>query len=84
MSMNDGGPAFPRQPVKVQEEGKSYTEYKGGQAGMTLRDWFAGMALPGLLAVRDERGRVAACELTPNEIAEQAYRQAGAMMAARE
>lgn len=32
---NDGGPAFPYRPADV------------GCEGMTLRDWFAGMALQG-------------------------------------
>jgi hypothetical protein len=36
----DGGPAFP-------------VEF--GTAGMTLRDWFAGMALSGLIITGDER-----------------------------
>ena len=39
--MNDGGPAFPA------PEGSLY-------AGMTLRQWYAGMALQGLLASETE------------------------------
>ena len=38
--IEDGGPAFP-----VPDEGQGW-----GAAGMTLRDWFAGQALVGLLA----------------------------------
>ena len=34
----DGGPAFPHQPI-----GEEFT-------GMTLRDWFAGQVLAGLMA----------------------------------
>lgn len=40
MSINTGGPAFPA-PAGVQH----ITEQ-----GMTLRDWFAGMAMQGMLA----------------------------------
>jgi hypothetical protein len=43
--INTGGPAFP-------VVGQWYGDKLGGQLthGMTLRDWFAGMALQGLLA----------------------------------
>ncbi len=37
MSINDGGPAFPRHAYD-------------GHDGMTLRDWFASQALAGVLA----------------------------------
>ena len=65
-----GGPAFP---------GPSFTQ--GGHAnghamGMTLRDWFAGQALAGLLA----SGGAADW----SNDAENAYRAADAMLAARE
>lgn len=43
--IDDGGPAFPNND----SHGCAYT-------GMTLRDWFAGQALPGLLAQRQEPG----------------------------
>ena len=46
--------------------------------GMTLRDWFAGQALAGLMACPD-------LELGPGRsFAELAYRQADAMMKARD
>jgi hypothetical protein len=41
---NDGGPAFPTQNGTRNDQ------------GMTLRDWFAGMALQGLLHQRQEVG----------------------------
>jgi hypothetical protein len=47
---NDGGPAFPRpaseyEPNGIRTDGRiAAVPY----AGMTLRDWFAGMALPSL------------------------------------
>lgn len=43
---NDGGPAFPG-PSDYRQDGSPVW---GGATGMTLRDWFAGQALAGLLA----------------------------------
>ena len=40
----DGGPAFAR-PLS-----ETATDYIPDQIGMSLRDWFAGLALQGLLA----------------------------------
>ena len=37
---DNGGPAFPH----------SYAQAAGGLNGMSLRDWFAGMALQGMLS----------------------------------
>ena len=43
-TIDDGGPAFPRPAV----------EYRcGPQEGMSLRDWFAGQALAGMMAHSD-------------------------------
>ena len=42
MTPNDGGAAFPHCAV----------DYATTEHGMSLRDWFAGMALQGLLASR--------------------------------
>lgn len=42
---NGGGPAFPCLPSKT-------ASYKNG---MTLRDWFAGMAMQGMLASPHKR-----------------------------
>ena len=44
MSKPDGGPAFPN---------GSYDTKTGNNLGMTLRDWFAGMALQGICANPD-------------------------------
>jgi hypothetical protein len=49
MTTNDGGPAFPR-PASI---GNDYVTGESGvvvdpQMGMSLRDWFAGMAMQGL------------------------------------
>lgn len=72
-SKDNGGPAFPSgNDVSV----GIYTS--SGHAGMTLRDWFAGQALAGLLADPNVRGpdvlRLSAVD---------AYKAADAMLAER-
>lgn len=42
--INDGGPAFPVVHAIIPQPGH-YTTTPEAQPGMTLRDWFAGMAL---------------------------------------
>ena len=58
---DDGGPAFPRPQghngnVDRQQHTDSHAEL-----GMSLRDWFAGMALQGLLAHREKGGGKLCC-----------------------
>ena len=43
----DGGPAFPHPMIQKWPEGGNLL---GGADGMTLRQWYAGQALAGLLA----------------------------------
>lgn len=62
MSERDGGPAFP-------------VPYGARHSGMSLRDWFAGLALQGLLA---EAGTYANFD----EPAKDAYEAADAMLKA--
>ena len=68
--INDGGPAFPRNghPDKM-----DYPCF-----GMTLRDWFAGQALAGVMTVQTD--------LTgwQDMVAQAAYSLADAMIEARE
>lgn len=68
---NDGGPAF---PLVTRWTGDGYPyEYTNG---MSLRDWFAGMALVGYMARPDaQEGMVTA---------EDCYWYADAMLAVRE
>jgi hypothetical protein len=60
-ALKDGGPAFP---------------YRDRYPGMTLRDWFAGQALAGLLASKGYHERSVA--------ATDAFNLADAMLTARE
>jgi hypothetical protein len=67
--INDGGSAFP-----TTGEGYGYSRYSHN--GMTLRDWFAGQALAGILANPET-----AWTTTP---AVTAYNYANAMLAERD
>jgi len=70
--INDGGPAFPRQP----------SEYTSGSQGMTLRDWFAGQALNGYLASWNDE--IPNEFFEPDYVAGRVYEFADAMIKARE
>lgn len=49
MPRENGGPAFPRAGFGFAYPGGG-NECEPSESGMTLRDWFAGMALQGILA----------------------------------
>lgn len=69
----DGGPAYP-QPLAADGLGRiEYTEVEG----MSLRDWFAGQAIIGLLSDSERHGHL-------KEYAEIAYELADFMLAERE
>lgn len=70
----EGGPAFGTRPptVKWDHDNLAHVECYG-HAGMTLRDWFAGMALMGL----------ASFDALNAEIAHECYSLADAMLLAR-
>ena len=72
--MTDGGPAFP----KVAEN------FKSGWPGMSLRDWFAGMAIPLASRWEEQAPTYTTPEPSYRGIAERAYFLADAMLAARE
>ena len=65
--INDGGPAFPTVCETINEEPAK---------GMTLRDWFAGQALAGILAGADKM-------VADDELAKMSYWAADAMLAAK-
>ena len=64
MTIKDGGQAFP-----------AGNPTHGGHEGMTLRDWFAGQALAGLISVDGLDAETASW---------QAYQYADAMLRARQ
>ena len=70
--INDGGPALPTADAYHPSGQIAY-----GRKGMSLRDWFAGQALSGLLA-----GRGSAGDKAPNW-ANGSYAIADAMLKAR-
>lgn len=70
---NDGGPAFPVEHNTI-HNGKQITFPSNG---MTLRDYFAGQALAGMLADSERSG-------TLEEYTRYAYDFADAMLKARE
>jgi hypothetical protein len=85
---NDGGPAFPIATKHVQSvadrEGvpvATVSKNLGTYPGMSLRDWYAGMALQGYMAYSHPQSIVGTF---PESAAETAYQCADAMIAARE
>ena len=68
-TINDGGPAFPLQSIGP--------EFAPGYAGMPLRDYFAAKAMQGFCA------REVSIECSADDIADDAYEIADAMIAAR-
>ena len=75
--INDGGPAFPGAYKEVHptlEMEVSREQYHG----MTLRDWFAGHALPAIILASQGVNHV-----TRNDVVGEAYLVADAMLAAR-
>jgi len=68
-SKNDGGPAFPRNSIKLPDG-----NIEVGHNGMSLRDWFAGQALK--YCSEQNPG-------SKSGAAEEAYKQADAMLKAR-
>ena len=72
-ALNDGGSAFPHKQVHGDPE-SWWAEYV---PGMSLRDWFAGQAVHGLMIDRP-------LECPFSDVAAQAYEVADAMIAERE
>lgn len=71
-------PAFPRpsSTVTVWEEGHPTLETEDGHQGMSLREWYAGQALPGVLVARRDE------ITTPESIAAECFALADALLAA--
>jgi hypothetical protein len=70
-AIDNGGPAFPP---------RTDADYN---QGMTLRDWFAGMALQGYLAGRNNMSAENPMNFERHRAAKDCYNYADAMIAAR-
>lgn len=86
--IEDGGPAFPQLDVTACERdghGDLIDPFTSAAGGMSLRDWFAGQALAGMLAMPEhENGNFHNnCGEAFIGPARYAYRMADAMLAAR-
>jgi len=82
--MNDGGPAFPR--LEREYDSMINHEFWRTEKGMSLRNWFAGMALMGITTKPQPlEGVVNKFNLTPCQaVAIVAYDVADAMLIERE
>ena len=78
IDIKDGGPAFPF--TERNADGWLRESYYYGHEGMTLRDWFAGQALMGLMASRNPTSP----RFHPSDDAQYVHAVADAMLAARE
>ena len=76
MTHDDGGPAFPR-PSSEAVDGRGNHFWPSAETGMSLRDWFAGMAMQGLFAGQCDDG------WEPDAAAKMSYFVADAMIAER-
>jgi hypothetical protein len=74
--INDGGPAFPELPSYNTPPGTISINTK---PGMSLRDWFAGQALAGMLGCPERQY----FEAKTTVLADWSYQAADAMLAAR-
>lgn len=73
----DGGPAFPVITPGFAVEGGHIVYPQLESWGMSLRDWFAGKALSGILGNHE-------IDFNPKDAAEWAYKHADAMIVERE
>lgn len=78
--MDDGGPAFPNHSVGINESGEGVLITTGG---MTLRDWFAGMALQGLV-VNDSYRKLGGGKQAVNAVVMLAFEYADEMILGKE
>ena len=81
----DGGPAFPGKHPKKGWNGQLRMEVSVMEecGGMSLRDWFAGQALPSVM-VLCQRDTLEPGQTRSQLFAQSAYRLADAMLATRE
>lgn len=74
--MNDGGPAFAMPGFCVPGNPDKHATWSHGHGGMSLRDWFAGMVVQGMMAEpRDDDWKN-----HEGVVAQSAYEMADAML----
>jgi len=71
----DGGPAF---PSPMQDDRDCHARNESGYGGLSIRDWFAGRALPALI-----NHNITASDLNASNAARHCYAYADAMLKAR-
>lgn len=76
----DGGPAFPA-PSVYGDENHGHQQLERGELGMSLRDYFAGHAMEGIIACHAYEGTGYP---DPEPAARRAYSYADAMLAERD
>lgn len=81
--MSDGGPAFPKPIGNNGANNWQDREVSSEEVGMSLRDYFAGQALKGMLAQPADAQNIA-CYDDTNNAARWAYNFAEAMLKARD
>jgi hypothetical protein len=79
MNAPENPPAFPCQAL-----GSDGLPEVSASDGMTLRDWFAGQALAGLMSNENTPFSADYAEVEPRQIAEAVYEIADAMLTARQ
>lgn len=84
MSEKNGGSAFPVHEIQSEYRDGRYHDVWRPQDGMSLRDWFAGQALSGLLAAEAHEQAIGYTPDRATEMAGKAYGLADAMLKARE
>lgn len=80
--LKDGGPAYP-QPIPKEESVESRAGVTLNYRGMSLRDWFAGQALPECVLLSSNIHRTQTLPWT-NAAVKAAYEIADAMLKERE
>jgi hypothetical protein len=82
---NDGGPAFPTQMFEHPAHSKLENSAEYGYGGMTLRDYFAAVALGAIVSqAAIVTSKATGGSATASEIANGAYELADAMLAERQ
>ena len=84
---NDGGPAYPQLSVASCERdghGDLIDPFTSASGGMSQRDWFAGMALIGLLSDSEHHPASDDALTYEQRVAKSAYDYADAMLSARQ